>query len=648
MLKKTPFAFLLCLLLTSLLPASCSLAQMTVNDTIRNGTQCVYAIPQDEKQADALSYIKRSADSISPGQEPINAAMTSDSMLKEKLKGGFVLFTTLGEGSKLFEAAIQPLNMQIVGGRLHWNDLNVHITDDLRIMLVGKNPYGDGYCVVFAAGSNASLIGVNSIWASRNCSCAIAQGGKVLKEVNYSRRFMLPRDRIPQAEAAADAQQFFSTVQRVHPDPLAKVSLEDYIKLKQQTVDDIANKVGNDGKIAMTDFVCILYYAAAFFQDGHTSFHWSPPAPTPETIPVKRLPPFLLDYDNGRFTVAASSDKSIEGLEIISVDGRPILEFLRPALDRISGETLAWKASRFTRNFFYYYYFDMCGSAESLTLRLRDAQGKESERKVATVSLAEFQSRDWNRHPNKLQERRNQGTHVEFFDSGNIAYLVYPSFRLDDDEKKKIDGAFRAIKDKGSLNLIIDIRGNGGGASAMGDFLFSYLYPGKFHQYSKVRTKLSRDVRSDAEVASYNGLPQDADLDGMVITQEIEEHSAPKPDAFFSGRVFLLVDNGTFSGASCFAAMFRDYSVGTILGYETGGLPVTFGNLYMFELNNSGIVCGVSFKQFLNAKPRQGDDEHGVIPDIAMNDKLLLPYQKEDDPVLTFTIDHIKHTRRRQ
>jgi C-terminal processing protease CtpA/Prc len=195
-------------------------------------------------------------------------------------------------------------------------------------------------------------------------------------------------------------------------------------------------------------------------------------------------------------------------------------------------------------------------------------------------------------------------------------------------------------------DLVIDIRGNGGGASAMGDFLFSYLSPGKFHQYSKVRTKLSRDARSDATTASFNGLPQDADLDGLIVTYQNEELFMPKPHAFFSGRVFLLVDNGTFSGASCFATTFRDYGVGTTLGYETGGLPISFGNLYIFELDNSGIQCGVSFKQFFNSKPRPGDDEHGVIPDIPINDKVLQPYQNEDDPVLAFTLDHIKKTRK--
>jgi len=62
-------------------------------------------------------------------------------------------------------------------------------------------------------------------------------------------------------------------------------------------------------------------------------------------------------------------------------------------------------------------------------------------------------------------------------------------------------------------------------------------------------------------------------------------------------------------------------------------------------LKNSGIWCTVSAEQFVNSKPRPGDDEHGIIPDIPMSDMTLKPYLKEDDPVLALTLDYIKRTR---
>jgi len=43
---------------------------------------------------------------------------------------------------------------------------------------------------------------------------------------------------------------------------------------------------------------------------------------------------------------------------------------------------------------------------------------------------------------------------------------------------------------------------------------------------------------------------------------------------------------------------------------------------------------------------RLSDDEHGIIPDVPVTDKLRQPYQNDDDPVLAFTLDHVKKARR--
>jgi C-terminal processing protease CtpA/Prc len=310
----------------------------------------------------------------------------------------------------------------------------------------------------------------------------------------------------------------------------------------------------------------------------------------------------------------------LEGTELIAVNGTPVREFLRPVLGRCSGETPAFRGSRFVADQpFWFYFTKLFDGMDRCTLRLRDQAGAERDAASETLGLS-----DYKQFLASLPAVRRRGTEVQFFDDG-IALFTYPSFQLSDAEKKKIADIFQQVRDKKSRDLVLDLRGNGGGNSEMGDYIFSYLYEGEFTAFSKVRIS----KMSDGIVETYSGSAQ--------------KHN--KPSAFFSGRVWLLVDNGTFSSAADFAAMFRDYSVGKIIGYETGGLPVCFGDVYSFTLDHSGIPCGVSYKQFFCPKPRPGDDEHGVLPDLPVSSSLLAPFPRERDPLLAYTLKHIREVR---
>lgn len=448
--------------------------------------------------------------------------------------------------------------------------------------------------------------------------------------------------RITQADAISDVHQFFSTLQRVHPDLLAKVDVNEYIKLKQQTLDNISKNLDSEGKIDIDILAQLLCYAAAFFKDGHTLVNWWEIRTNESNT---RFPSFILQYDNGHFFINTSKNKNIEGLEVVSVNGKPIMKFLSPILDLESGETIAFKAGSFSYyQSFWYCFSKLCSSAKSLDLELRDDKGKKIEQSVETVGFIDFNKLGSDIHASKIKELRGKGTTLHFLDSGRVAYLVYPAFQYSENEKKKIDSIFEVVKSKKSQDLIIDIRGNGGGNSSMGDFVFAYLHKGKFIQFSKVRIKASHDVllSKDKDLE----IPDDVNINGLIVTMPIKEKSVQKPNAFFSGRIFLLVDNVTFSSAVSFAAMFRDYNIGKILGYETGGLPICSGDVYQFKLDNSAIPCSVSCAQVFPPKPRLGDDEHGIIPDIRMTSEKLRPYQKKDDPILAYTLDHIKNTRK--
>jgi len=159
---------------------------LIINDISMDVESLVYELPDDEGRDDAVLSIGQVHDRFFSNLETIDATKLDDSTLKDKLRGDFVLYTTIG--SRLFKAATQPLRIQIDGGTLRWNGVTAPVSG-IRVILVGKNPYGDGHCLVYAAGSNRLLVGINSVFHGPR-SYHIFQGDTLLKEGYYNEKFV--------------------------------------------------------------------------------------------------------------------------------------------------------------------------------------------------------------------------------------------------------------------------------------------------------------------------------------------------------------------------------------------------------------------------------------------------------------------------
>ena len=73
----------------------------------------------------------------------------------------------------------------------------------------------------------------------------------------------------------------------------------------------------------------------------------------------------------------------------------------------------------------------------------------------------------------------------------------------------------------------------------------------------------------------------------------------------------------TFSSASSFAWAFRHFGMGTVVGEETGGMSVSFGDILPYRLPVSGLVCTVSWKRFWLYGADE-NDIHGTLPHYAV------------------------------
>lgn len=600
-----------------LLTMPAAAAPLLLDQLIKPVDTLVYEVPAGDSRAEAMRFMEMLRKNVLPGAELLDASSADEQLLKQKLSTPFALVTFDPANSRLLRRTAEALPLKIGNGRLQWRDYDAPL-EESRITFVGKNPYGGGNAVVIAIGSVALLKDMHDEGGS---SYMIHRGKDLVRKGCYGADFREGgcarlSESLTLDEARADTAEFFSTLERVHPNLLAKMTAAEYARLKEQTAAEMAGKADARGNVRSADMGYVLAYAAGAFRDGHTRVLGDP-----SSLRDRQQPPFWLSANDGVFRIARATDPAIQGMELVSVNGKPVVDFLRPALDRCPAEILIAREAMVS---FCYLTVDIVGSTPvSYQLSLRDRDGRATERTLSTVGPMDYLKLA----PAGLFKSPGggSGTRVNFLDGGKTAQLIYPSFNFSDAEKKRIDDIFRQMRDRGTESLIIDLRGNPGGNSAMGDYLFSYLYGGPFRAFSRVRM---RDPNN-----------------GPWRDHEIPEKRVPKPESFFSGRTYLLIDNQCFSSATDFAAMFRDYAVGKILGYETGGVPTTFGDTFQFRLPNSGILCHASFKQFWPSKPRPGDDEHGVLPDVPMTRERLAPYRMEAEPDLAFALDYVRNAR---
>lgn len=222
----------------------------------------------------------------------------------------------------------------------------------------------------------------------------------------------------------------------------------------------------------------------------------------------------------------------------------------------------------------------------------------------------------------------------------DIGYIQFNSFNNEDKFATFLGKSFAEMKNKNIDNLIIDIRQNLGGNSILGDSLLQYLCNSDFKVYDSCFVKLSKTIveRGWEEIDTIT-----QKIGDLKVYNKSEDLTVKKRESSldFKGKVILLQSKNTFSSASDFAASFKCYNIGKIIGEETGGLTVSYGNNFSFQASEQvPISLVVSTTKYYVACGVE--DRKGVEPDYYVVNSIK-DYILGEDRVLNFAIELIKH-----
>lgn len=397
----------------------------------------------------------------------------------------------------------------------------------------------------------------------------------------------------------SDFEFLLAKLKEVHPDPFTHISEKRFVSSAYKRI------VLCDSRLS---FFKVLSKHLALLKDAHTSVG----------LPIKdsaRLPKYDIHIEKGKAGVwlLNVNNISVAKQKILSINEMPIHVFWKEARKLISAEKNAYSNTLLEKHFNYFLslYFEKQTvqlQLEQESITLEPQSGKGFQTKAQNYSLS-FQN--------------------------DLAIIEINNFLDWEQASLFFAEAFRELKEKKTKRLVIDIRNNSGGNSAIAAELISYFYAKKMKLYEKSIVRYSHtrwafyqqcdwlnDIKAK-DAAFYKSLISKKNF-GKNITEREAETRTPKRQNFFNGDVYLLTSNYTFSAAADLAWAFKHYNMGKIIGEETGGNGVSFGDTISITLPNTGLQAYLSHKKIYCVGANE-QSTHGAKPDKRTKAKEVLP-----------------------
>ncbi len=356
---------------------------------------------------------------------------------------------------------------------------------------------------------------------------------------------------------------------------------------------------------------------------------------SPRTVEPGEIP-FTLTFNKN-----LSKSSLTEGSQIISINSIPVSSIIEALLPYLKGDgnndgkrLIDLELTGLGKFEAFDIYFPLLFPPNNSTydLEIKSIDKNDSQKiKVSTVSRTErfdLIEQKYGKQPATYDDLWN----FEILNK-KTAYLQLGTFVTDKltlDWKKFLAKAFDEVKSQNISNLIIDIRGNEGGADEVNLVLANYLAskPIAFPEFRQLLTyeKVSDDMRPYLKTwdkGFYDRTGKVKDLNNGFYTWKKDRRSKPisQNKKAFAGNVYLLVNAANSSATFFLATGLQENKIATIIGTETGGnrKGTNGGNLFFLRLPNSKIEIDVPL---IGYYPLVEQPDKGLTPDIIVTSTL--------------------------
>ena len=445
--------------------------------------------------------------------------------------------------------------------------------------------------------------------------------------------------------AKYDFELFINALKEGHP------GLYDYINENEFEKHIITTVSSIKSPVLINDFERMLFVTMNKIRDGHLLMI-SPPYSNKDTY----FPSISMGWLNDSLIVnrVMVTDKHYYGKKIIEVDGiqsDTLKQMLQSYFTRLEGYIESYLNFRLLTdgNLMYYKYAPYASRKSDVTLKFDNGEVKSfGGYKLEKRSCANY-------YPNwgdfYLINQYKENISLEKL-SAQTAYIGLSSFDLNNIDMERIRCFIKSISDSSVQNLIIDLRNNYGGDEEIAAKIFSYIAQSSFQlsTYSKVNKQ--GNFNFFRYCLNYRSDSTNLFSDYTPINEKSGFYSYNKNQIFpdtlvnFTGKIYVLTNERSFSASTVFAGLVHKYQRGVIVGRETGSTYYQMNALKFADLRlpHSNIdiripLVKVVFDSLLDARIPWG---RGVLPDYPVSLTLEELAFENGDSILNYTIQLIQ------
>jgi Peptidase family S41 len=369
--------------------------------------------------------------------------------------------------------------------------------------------------------------------------------------------------------------------------------------------------------------------------------------------------PFYVRKFNSDFYIHynVSTDSSIlRGMQIVSVNGIKMIDIFTQ-LRTLYGADNNNPASQnyYAERSFMRYYRLISEPKDSLLIEFK-AINTDSifVKKIATATNVDINKTLTKRYKNSTRPNLR----FAVLDSvQKIGFLDVSSFALKGNRfdvfqfkfKRELRKKFKQIKKNGIEHLVIDFRANGGGLVQNISRITKYVAKEPFNLEDSIimykqTLRMKYPWYSIGPAIFSKFYFKNLDSNRVVHLSNQKRKYKPVKNNHFDGKLYVLMDGGSYSATAFTIGLWRDMGIATFIGTSPGGANwgSFAGQWKNLKLKKSGLGVRVPLYKIVHAQKNKVTSSFTVQPDFFVG-TAFEDFQKRKDSQVGFVLDYIKN-----